>query len=115
MSEMRSRSFTVAVTGRNAAGDKTFQGHLTMVSMSPEKGKAVTIPPGAARGTRTRMSIETRQDLERFGFNEDHQAVYDMIWRYSKEELHPLLERMDAEDWFPETSCAACTKSGCWA
>jgi acyl-CoA thioesterase FadM len=43
--EMRSRSFTVAVTGRNAGGDKTFQGHLTMVSMSPELGKAVTVPP----------------------------------------------------------------------
>lgn len=48
------------------------------------------------------MSIETTQNPAKFGFTEDHQAVYDMIWRYSKEELHPLLDRMDAEDWFPE-------------
>ena len=48
------------------------------------------------------MSIETTQDLRKFGFSEDHQAVYDMIWRYAREEIHPLLERMDREDWFPE-------------
>ncbi len=48
------------------------------------------------------MSIETTQDLRKFGFSEDHQSVYDMIWRYAREELYPLLERMDQEDWFPE-------------
>ncbi len=42
--EMRTRAVTVAVTGRNASGDKTFQGHLTMVSMSPGKGQAVAMP-----------------------------------------------------------------------
>jgi isovaleryl-CoA dehydrogenase len=48
------------------------------------------------------VSIETTQDLRKFGFSEDHQSVYDMIWRYAREELYPLLERMDQEDWFPE-------------
>ena len=42
------------------------------------------------------------QLLTRFGFTDDHQAVYDLVWRFSMEELHPLLERMDREDWFPE-------------
>ena len=42
------------------------------------------------------------QQLTRFGFTDDHQAVYDLVWRFSMEELHPLLERMDREDWFPE-------------
>jgi len=44
----------------------------------------------------------TTQDFTRYGFTEDHQAVYDMVWRFSMEELHPLLGRMDREDWFPE-------------
>lgn len=44
LQELRTRSFTLAVTGRNAQEDKTFQGQLTMVSMSPELGKAVAVP-----------------------------------------------------------------------
>jgi acyl-CoA thioesterase FadM len=42
---IRTRSLTVSVTGKNASGDKTFTGHLTMVSMSPAEGRAVAIPP----------------------------------------------------------------------
>jgi acyl-CoA thioesterase FadM len=39
------RSLKVSVTGKNSSGDKTFTGHLTMVSMSPAEGHAVAIPP----------------------------------------------------------------------
>jgi isovaleryl-CoA dehydrogenase len=48
------------------------------------------------------MTQTTRQDYTRYGFSEDHQAVHDMVWRFSAEELHPLLDKMDSEDWFPE-------------
>ena len=41
-------------------------------------------------------------DLTRFGFGEQHQQIFDMAWRYAKERHHPLLRRMDDEDWFPE-------------
>ena len=45
LSEIRSRSFTVAVSGKNAKGEETFKGHITMVSMSPAEGRAKRIPP----------------------------------------------------------------------
>lgn len=41
-------------------------------------------------------------DLRSFGFSEQHQRVFDMAWRYARERHHPLLRRMDDEDWFPE-------------
>ncbi|MFK8030157.1 MAG: acyl-CoA dehydrogenase family protein [Gammaproteobacteria bacterium] len=44
----------------------------------------------------------TQPNLENYGFTEEHQPKYDMVYRYSREELHPLSPRMDAEDWFPE-------------
>jgi alkylation response protein AidB-like acyl-CoA dehydrogenase len=40
-------------------------------------------------------------DLRRHGFDPQHQQIYDMAWRYARERHHPLLRRMDDEDWFP--------------
>ena len=41
-------------------------------------------------------------DLIAFGFSPDHQALYETVSRYSRDELLPLAERMDLDDWFPE-------------
>ena len=41
-------------------------------------------------------------DLRNFGFEETHQQIYDMAWRYAQERHHPLLRHMDDEDWFPD-------------
>ncbi len=40
--------------------------------------------------------------VEKYGFNEDIQQIYDAVFKISREELYPLAERMDIEDWFPE-------------
>ncbi|MDD9962596.1 MAG: acyl-CoA dehydrogenase family protein [Gammaproteobacteria bacterium] len=44
----------------------------------------------------------TIPDLARYGYSEAHQQIYDMVYRYSREQLHPLCDRMDRDDWFPE-------------
>ena len=44
----------------------------------------------------------TVPDLARYGYSEEHQQIYDMVYRYSRERLHPLCGRMDRDDWFPE-------------
>ena len=44
----------------------------------------------------------TVPDLARYGYAEAHQQIYDMVYRYSREQLHPLCDRMDRDDWFPE-------------
>ncbi len=31
----------------------------------------------------------------------DYQEIYDQAFRYSREKLHPLLARMDDDDWYP--------------
>ena len=36
-----------------------------------------------------------------FTLTPDQQAVYDAAFRYAEAELHPLLARMDDEDWYP--------------
>jgi isovaleryl-CoA dehydrogenase len=41
-------------------------------------------------------------DITQYGFSEEYQQIYDMVYRYSREELHPLNNKMDEEDWFPE-------------
>lgn len=40
--------------------------------------------------------------VSKYGFDEELQHVYDEVSRYSREQLHPLNERMDKDDWFPE-------------
>ena len=41
-------------------------------------------------------------NLQTFGFSEDYQAVYDLAYRYSRDELYSLCGKMDDEEWFPE-------------
>ena len=51
-------------------------------------------------------------DLARYGFDSEYQAIYDMAFRYAREELHALCERMDTEDWFPEDAFRAMADHG---
>lgn len=51
-------------------------------------------------------------DLQQHGFDADYQAVYDMAYRYAREELHELCLRMDQEDWFPEAEYRALGEQG---
>lgn len=39
--------------------------------------------------------------MSSFELNEDYRAIFDQAWRFSKDQLAPLLPRMDDEDWFP--------------
>jgi len=41
-------------------------------------------------------------DLIKYGFSSEDQQVYDMVYKYSRDELYPLSEKMDKDDWFPE-------------
>ncbi len=50
--------------------------------------------------------------LGAFGCAEDYQAVYDLAYRYAREELYPLCARMDNEDWFPEEAFRALGEQG---
>ena len=67
--------------------------------------------PLSARGTNvahntgrrsTRAAHRMHLDLQSYGFTTEHQQVFDTTFRYAERELHPLLPRMDDEDWFPE-------------
>ncbi len=44
----------------------------------------------------------TQPNLANYGFTDEQQQVYDMVYRFSRDELHPLCAKMDREDWFPE-------------
>lgn len=54
----------------------------------------------------------TIPDLQQYGFASDYQAIYDMTFRYAREELYDLSERMDNDDWFPETEYRAMHEQG---
>ena len=49
----------------------------------------------------------TTPALQDFGFDADHQAIYDTAYRYARDHLYPLAMRMDREDWFPEEAFRA--------
>ena len=51
-------------------------------------------------------------DLQSFGFDQDYQAVYDLAYRYARDELYELSEKMDTEDWFPENEFRAIAEQG---
>ena len=51
-------------------------------------------------------------DLQSFGFEADYQAIYDLAYRYARDELYDLCERMDNEDWFPEEAFRAVAEQG---
>jgi isovaleryl-CoA dehydrogenase len=46
-------------------------------------------------------------DLTAFGFSSEYQTLFATVDHYSREELFPLSERMDREDWFPEEQLRA--------
>ena len=50
--------------------------------------------------------------LASFGFDEEYQAVYDLAYRYARDELYKLAPRMDKEDWFPEAQFRALAQQG---
>jgi len=54
----------------------------------------------------------TVPNLQNHGFSEDYQAIYDAAYRYSREELYPLSEKMDLEDWFPEDTYRGLAEHG---
>ena len=37
-----------------------------------------------------------------FDLTDDQRAVYDAAFRYAEAELHPMLAKMDDEDWYPD-------------
>ena len=51
-------------------------------------------------------------DLASFGFDADYQAVYDLAYRYARDELFHLNEKMDNDDWFPEDAFRAMAQQG---
>ncbi|WOR15267.1 acyl-CoA dehydrogenase family protein [Hyphomonas sp. FCG-A18] len=40
-------------------------------------------------------------DVRRYGLNEDYQQIFDLVDKYSRDNLHPLADEMDNEDHFP--------------
>ncbi len=54
----------------------------------------------------------TIPDLATYGYTEEHQQIYDTVYRYSREQLHPLCDRMDRDDWFPEAQFRALHEIG---
>ncbi|MXW50330.1 MAG: isovaleryl-CoA dehydrogenase [Gammaproteobacteria bacterium] len=54
----------------------------------------------------------TIPDLARYGYAEAHQQIYDTVYRYSREQLHPLCDRMDRDDWFPEAQYRSLDEMG---
>jgi len=54
----------------------------------------------------------TIPDLPQYGFDTDYQAIYDMAFRYAREELYDLCARMDDDDWFPDDEYRAMHEHG---
>ncbi|MBK8958288.1 MAG: acyl-CoA dehydrogenase family protein [Proteobacteria bacterium] len=54
----------------------------------------------------------TMPNLASFGFDQDYQAVYDLAYRYGRDELYDLAPRMDKDDWFPDAQFRALANQG---
>jgi isovaleryl-CoA dehydrogenase len=54
----------------------------------------------------------TMPNLASFGFDQDYQAVYDLAYRYGRDELYDLAPRMDKDDWFPDEQFRALATQG---
>jgi isovaleryl-CoA dehydrogenase len=54
----------------------------------------------------------TAPNLPSFGFDADYQAIYDLAYRYAREELYELCPQMDNDDWFPEDAFRATAAQG---
>ena len=44
----------------------------------------------------------TSPNLTNYGYTAEQQQIYDTVYRYSRDKLHGLADRMDRDDWFPE-------------
>ena len=44
----------------------------------------------------------TSPNLTNYGYTAEQQQIYDTVYRYSRDKLHALSDRMDRDDWFPE-------------
>jgi isovaleryl-CoA dehydrogenase len=47
-----------------------------------------------------------------FRLNDDQQAILDAADQYAREQLHPLAQRMDDEEWWPDAEFRALGKAG---
>ena len=54
----------------------------------------------------------TIPNLSSFGFDGDHQAVFDLAYRYAQDNLYSLCEKMDNEEWFPEKEFRSMADAG---
>jgi len=54
----------------------------------------------------------TITNLSSFGFDEDHQAVFDLAYRYAQDNLYSLCEKMDDEEWFPDKEFRSMADAG---
>ena len=54
----------------------------------------------------------TIPNLLTFGFDSDHQAVYDLAYRYAQDNLYSLCEKMDNEEWFPDNEFRSMAEAG---
>ena len=50
----------------------------------------------------TDAAAETFASPNAFALNDDQQAMFDEADRFARNELYPLAERMDNEEWWPE-------------
>lgn len=57
------------------------------------------------------MTMST-PDLSSFGFDDEYQSVFDSAYRIAREELYPLCEKMDKDDWFPNDEYRALHEHG---
>ena len=51
-------------------------------------------------------------DVRRYGLNEDYQQVFDLVDKYSRDNLHPLSDQMDDDDHFPRDAYARLAEIG---
>lgn len=54
----------------------------------------------------------TIPNLSTHGFSQDYQAIYDAAYRYGRQELYSLSEKMDSEDWFPNDAYRGLAEHG---
>lgn len=49
-----------------------------------------------------------------FRLTEEQRMLQEMVYKWSVNELGPLQEKIDAEDWFPPTSSGSAPTSAFW-
>ncbi len=58
------------------------------------------------------MTPTTAVDLRFSGLSQDEQAMLDQADRFAREQMHPLAQRMDDEEWWPEHAFASMGDTG---